>query len=377
MNQQLEECYLDAETTGLESEIDELLEVSIVDGAGAVSFASLLRPTKHTEWPGAQGKNNISPEMVAQSPTLDQVADQIRAAVEGKRVVIYNASFDAAFLGELLDGAAEISCCMVRYASEYGEWSDYWGDYQWVTLQEAARDVRHEWTGEAHRATADALACRSVWRYLTIPEVKLTVDAEREGEYFFARRDMTARHRDERWARYMSEFLDTWWLKRYGIEHWTKKARYGYPPVEEQLCVLFFGMDSTALNWAERYETIYRRKTEIPAGVRPISWFPRWAREHVDYYPAAAAYISLSGKQRWLLYSEELMDSIRVDYPYRELPVDVPEGYRLATKTQLRKAGVKDSEITKLTPATERVTSYGDWYFLYLVTESQFSHVDL
>lgn len=36
----------------------------------------------------------------------------------------------------------------------------------WRKLEVAARHVGHRWTGEAHRALADAMACRSVWEWM-------------------------------------------------------------------------------------------------------------------------------------------------------------------------------------------------------------------
>lgn len=46
---------------------------------------------------------------------------------------------------------------MARFNQKYGGKN---------SLANAARIVGHVWTGEAHRALADALACRSVWLHL-------------------------------------------------------------------------------------------------------------------------------------------------------------------------------------------------------------------
>ena len=66
--------------------------------------------------------------------------EQIKAAVKGKTVVIYNAGYDAKFLPSLLDGAESVECCMMKW-SEYrykGEWSDYRQSYKWFKLSDAA-----------------------------------------------------------------------------------------------------------------------------------------------------------------------------------------------------------------------------------------------
>ncbi|MFU7586987.1 hypothetical protein [Salmonella enterica] len=46
--------------------------------------------------------------MIRDKPTLDELASRIRAAVEDQDVIIYNASFDASFLGDLLAGARPV-----------------------------------------------------------------------------------------------------------------------------------------------------------------------------------------------------------------------------------------------------------------------------
>jgi hypothetical protein len=76
--------------------------------------------------------------------------------------VIYNADFDRKFV-DLAD-AAEVQCAMLEFADYVGDWSDYWGNNRWQSLATAARVSGHEWTGAAHGALADALACRHVWQ---------------------------------------------------------------------------------------------------------------------------------------------------------------------------------------------------------------------
>ncbi|WP_430537277.1 hypothetical protein [Salmonella enterica] len=49
-------------------------------------------------------------------PSLDELASRIRAAVEDQDVIIYNASFDASFPGDLLAGARSVQCCMLAWA---------------------------------------------------------------------------------------------------------------------------------------------------------------------------------------------------------------------------------------------------------------------
>ena len=140
--------YLDLETTGLGSD-DEVVALGIVDAEGAVLLDTLVRPQRLRAWPRAEYIHGISPADVARAPTWPDLAPAIQAAVQDRHVVIYNAAFDCRFLGPLLDPSAEIHCCMVAWAEEIGEWSDYWGGYRWHKLVEAAAEVEFDWERES------------------------------------------------------------------------------------------------------------------------------------------------------------------------------------------------------------------------------------
>ena len=145
--------YLDTETTGVTAD-DEIVELTIIDDDGKPLIDTLMKPKYHTSWPGAQRVHGISPIDVRHAPTQDQISDKIREVVKGKRVVIYNAPFDSKFLPELED-AGEITCAMREFAK--------WNDSKWIKLTNATKIIGYEWEG-AHRALADTLALRAVWK---------------------------------------------------------------------------------------------------------------------------------------------------------------------------------------------------------------------
>ena len=147
--------YLDTETTGV-SDDDEMVELTIIDDDGKPLIDTLIKPKYHTSWPGAQRVHGISPIDVRHAPTQDEISDEIREVVKGKMVVIYNAPFDQKFLPEL-DEAAEIRCCMREFAT--------FNKSKWKSLTNATKIIGYEWTG-AHRALADTLALRSVWKFI-------------------------------------------------------------------------------------------------------------------------------------------------------------------------------------------------------------------
>jgi DNA polymerase III epsilon subunit-like protein len=177
-----ETVYLDLETTGLYPPDDEILEIAVVDDAGAVRLHSLVRPAHRTAWSDAEAIHGLTPQDVQDAPTLEALRPQIIQALRGTTVVIYNAAFDQGFLSAELETAAEVRCCMEAFAQHADEWSDWHGGFRWQTLGVAAEYVRHRWDSRAHRAVADTLACRAVWRYLTEPEERQRVEAIKADE---------------------------------------------------------------------------------------------------------------------------------------------------------------------------------------------------
>lgn len=160
--------FLDIATTGLSPTADEILEIAIVGDDGATLLNTLVSPgARIANWRSAQAIHRITPEMVQDSPTLEQLKPTIRQIVEGKDVVIYNADFDTGFLSDgYLQTASSINCAMIRYSDHCGEWSEYLGN-KWQKLVVAALNTRYKWEGARHRALGNAKACRHVWLWLS------------------------------------------------------------------------------------------------------------------------------------------------------------------------------------------------------------------
>jgi DNA polymerase III epsilon subunit-like protein len=151
--------FLDTETTGLSpSKGDTLVEIAIVDAAGRTVIDTLVNPGQPIP-PRASAVHGITDDMVRGYPTLSQLMPRIRQIVTNQTIVIYNSNFDAPFFPGGLQEAKAIECAMRRFATATGAPRSQKLDF-------AARHVGHQWTGAAHRALADALACRSVWCWL-------------------------------------------------------------------------------------------------------------------------------------------------------------------------------------------------------------------
>lgn len=160
---------LDTETTGLNAAEDELLQVSIIDNEGTVLFDSYIRPTQHTEWAEAERVNHITPEMVADAPTIAEVMPEINDILKRyDKIVGYNVRFDADFLKH--NGAefsnAEYADAMKMFAPIYGEWNDQRGSYKWQKLTAAADYYGYDWSAheEAHNSLGDCYATLHVYK---------------------------------------------------------------------------------------------------------------------------------------------------------------------------------------------------------------------
>jgi len=150
--------YLDTETTGLHaSGGDTIVEIAIVDEKGKALINTLVNPRRSIPW-YASKVHGIKDHMVSGKPTLEELLPKIRQVISGQQLVIYNAPFDISFFPSKLREAKSVECAMRGFADVLGGRAR--------KLDVAAAHVGHIWTGEAHRALADTLACRSVWRWI-------------------------------------------------------------------------------------------------------------------------------------------------------------------------------------------------------------------
>jgi DNA polymerase III epsilon subunit-like protein len=359
----MQTVYLDTETTGLDAARDEVIEIGIVDDAGQPLLSSLVRPERATAWPDAERINGISPAMVAGAPTLAELLPAIRAATAGKRVVIYSAGFDVPFVPGLDQWAAEIRCAMLAFAEFAGEWNEDRAGYRWHRLAVAARHVCFEWPGDAHRATADAQACRAVWRYLTEPAERHRVELEHAAALERIADNARQHQQAARHAHRMDTFWRHWWLRQYGAgQHWISHMHI--TEREDALSRVFFGKPPALLQLEDAGLPVYRRQAEIPAMLRPANRFPKeqWIR---DALMPSAVYVGQ--KTGWHLYHESELDRLKEKYPLRFAPATP----WLVTATKLKKLGLSREQIARLKPVAERRNPHTHrWYRLYTPPEA-------
>ena len=163
--------FLDTETTGL-GDNAQAIEIAIVDADGAVIFESYCRPTVSVE-PDAQAIHGIGQENLAIAPAWPEIAEQVREALEGKTVVIFNSNFDMRILSQtakahgdqaLWLGSLETKCVMYSAADLYGATNKYGT----ISLTNAAFAAGVKFQGKAHSAAGDAATTALLWRAMRV-----------------------------------------------------------------------------------------------------------------------------------------------------------------------------------------------------------------
>lgn len=157
-----DEIVIDTETTGLDADTDELLQVSIIDGQGNTLFNSYIKPLFTENWDGAMAVNHITPEMVANAPNIFEVKQEINRILNSANIIVgYNTNFDLSFLSAvgIENSKATVIDVMQDFADIYGEWSDKYGCNKGQKLTKCAEYYGYDWgTDIAHDSLADCRA---------------------------------------------------------------------------------------------------------------------------------------------------------------------------------------------------------------------------
>ncbi|MBE6605393.1 MAG: 3'-5' exonuclease [Ruminococcaceae bacterium] len=162
--------FFDLEMTGVYSH-DEVLSVTVMNAAGELLFHSLTRPERKKRWRRTEEIHGITPDMVKESPTLYEIAPELRTILNSaKRLIAFGTSTDLMHLQRLygtreekralrekaLDCAAEFA----RYAHEHELGLTH------LSLSDAMTHFGLSWEGTAHSSLADTDACRRVFEQL-------------------------------------------------------------------------------------------------------------------------------------------------------------------------------------------------------------------
>lgn len=157
---------LDTETTGLDCNIDEILQLSIIDEQGNVLFNEYFKPIIATEWKAAESVNGISPQKVADCEDIYYYFNEIQQILyDADTIIGYNTEFDLAFLRSCdfwLYEDTETVDVMREFAPIYGERNE--NGYKWQKLATCADYYGYDWHKEtAHDSLADCQATLYCW----------------------------------------------------------------------------------------------------------------------------------------------------------------------------------------------------------------------
>jgi len=175
---------IDTETTGLSGGA-EICEIAVVDSTtGDVLYESYVWPRFGIPT-AATRVHGITPNMVADAPTMSDALKRITQLAEATRPRPTLTSFNWSFDSRLIEQSAKHShaagshirflaalgprfadepdCIMELFSLWYGAWHDYHKSYTWQSLDVAAEQFDIE-NPRPHRAAGDALTALAVLR---------------------------------------------------------------------------------------------------------------------------------------------------------------------------------------------------------------------
>jgi DNA polymerase III subunit epsilon len=154
-------AFVDLEMTGLDPELDRVVEICIerVVGGEVVSrLSSLVRPDDGRV--GSEHIHGIHPEMLASAPSFSELADDVLRILEGAIVAAHGAKWDVAFLEAELERAGRAHT--IPYSLDTLTLSRRSFGFRSHSLSSLARELSIE-APRAHRADADVLVLRQVF----------------------------------------------------------------------------------------------------------------------------------------------------------------------------------------------------------------------
>ena len=162
--------FFDLELTGVYHH-DEILSVSITDGTGRIIMDTLVRPIHKKKWKQTEKIHGITPEMVTESPTLEELKPRIREIFDNADVLIaYGISTDYSHIKYIYETEAEREALHKKARCAANEFvrfqSEHYPDEVHASLSDAMERLGIAWDGVAHTSIADTIGCAKVWEKL-------------------------------------------------------------------------------------------------------------------------------------------------------------------------------------------------------------------
>ena len=162
--------FFDLELTGVYHH-DEILSVSITDGTGRIIMDTLVRPVHKKKWKQTEKIHGITPEMVTESPTLEELKPRICEIFDNADVLIaYGISTDYSHIKYIYETEAEREALHKKARCAANEFvrfqSEHYPDEVHASLSDAMERLGIAWDGVAHTSIADTIGCAKVWEKL-------------------------------------------------------------------------------------------------------------------------------------------------------------------------------------------------------------------
>ena len=162
--------FFDLELTGVYTH-DEIISVSITNGKGDILMDTLVRPIHKKKWTRTEKIHGITPAMVEDAPTLDELTPAIKEMfANADNIIAFGVSTDYSHIKYIYETEKEqealhkkVRCCaneFVRFQNEH------YPDNNHASLIDAMECLGIGWDGIPHSSIADTIACMKVWEAL-------------------------------------------------------------------------------------------------------------------------------------------------------------------------------------------------------------------
>ena len=167
---------LDAETTGLDTKKDEILQLTILSANGETLFDNYFCPTKNTSWADAEKIHHITYDTVKDHEPISTYIKTISKIINSADVIVgYNHSFDMAFLEEagIRSDPKKNYDLMLEFSQLRGEWDAEHNHYKWFKLKECADYFGYNWGSQTtHNTLSDCKAILYCYNKILAGETK-------------------------------------------------------------------------------------------------------------------------------------------------------------------------------------------------------------
>lgn len=162
--------FFDLELTGVYDH-DEIISVSITNANGEVLMDTLVKPLHKKKWNRTEKIHGITPAMVQNAPTMDELIPSIKEMfAHADHLIAFGVSTDYSHIKYIYESEREqeelhkkVRCCALEFVRFQNE---HYPDNTHASLVDAMRTLNIGWDGIPHSSIADTIACMKVWEAL-------------------------------------------------------------------------------------------------------------------------------------------------------------------------------------------------------------------